>query len=101
MGTSLMAFFNRPATGQGGGRAGVAQAVGPEKAVLELDSELGAWEGLVDEELHEVEELTVGSRVGEVGVPHPGSEGTVEMVGMGHVGDVELRQKQNWVQNDP
>ena len=98
---SGQAFFNRPAKGQGEHWAGVALAVGRERAVLELDPELGCWEDLVDEGLHEVEELTAGTGVGEVGVPDPESEGTVEMVGMGHVGDVELRQKQNWVQNDP
>ena len=96
MRTPLAAFFNRPLKGQEGGRAVVAPAVGWEKAVLALDPELGEWEDLGEEELHEVGEVT-GVSEGGMGVElDRDEEGRVEKMGMGHVGDVGLQHRQNW-----
>ena len=66
----------------------VVQVVGREKVGLALDSELGDWEDLVEEELHEGGEVTAVSGEGEAVVLDLDSEGRVEKVGMGHVGDV-------------
>ena len=69
--------------------------VGEEKAVLGLDSELGDWEDLMEGKLHEGGEVTAVSGGGEAVVLDLDSEGRVEKVGMGHVGDVGLQHRQN------
>ena len=73
----------------------VAPVVGEEKAVLELDSELGVGEDLVEGELHEGGEVTAVSGGEEaVGLDLDLAE-RVEKVGMEPVGDVVLQQRHN------
>ena len=76
----------------------VGQVVGQEKVVLAHDSELGDWEDLVDEELHEVGEVTAALGEGEAVVLDLDSEEMVEKGGMEHVGDVGLPHRHNGFQ---
>ena len=79
----------------------VAQVVGEEKVVLALDLQLREWEDLVEEELHEGGVVTAVSEGGEAVVLDLDLEGREEKVGMGHVGDVVLQQKQNRARKSP
>ena len=71
----------------------VAQVVDEEKVVLALDSGLGDWEELVEEELHEGGAVRAVSGGGEAVELDLDSEGKVEKVGMGPVGDVGLQHR--------